>query len=790
MIQTYFKVAWRSLKARLFYTLLNVLGLALAMGCCILLYVYVSYQQSFDTYHRHANTTYRIVNELHLDKTEYDKGSSLAMFLAAWRELPQVVNGAFSISRQSYMVTAGAADKKLFREEKNIAFTTSKWFDVFKYQVLAGNVQGLNKMNTAVLTQKQAQKYFGSAPAVGQYLQIKNIPMRVVAIVADRPYNTDQNSEVYFSFATLKQLDPDYKNYSSQWGYIASVNNSYLTLRRAADKAAVEALLNRMAKPYFGDGIKYYKFQLLPLTEQHFDLRYGGTTQKSLLTVLIVIGSLILATAIINYINLVVAQQARRSAEIGTRKVLGDTAGRLLMQFVTESVLTTTAAALLAMGLVVTVLPVINCYWFSAQPIYVGSWWALGLFTLALVIIINLVMGIYPAWWLNRFNITHALKKQATLVQTGLGRKALVILQNLIAQLLIAGTVIIVMQVQFLKNTDKGFDRNMVVTIPVGQATDLQKQRLLEGVNEMPDISSVSFCLNSPATDSQRGATLQFDNRAKWETWPARFAIGDAGYAGTFGLKVIAGRNRNPRAAVPEFLINQKMARMLMGNRWTNVVGKNLQPGDIKGVIVGVVKDFNVHSLLEPIEPTVVLEDKGLQANMAVKLNGQHTDATLKALQLLYTETLPAEVFSYRFIDEQIASLYRAETLQQNLIWGAAAMAIVISSLGLLGLVSLMTLQRTKEIGVRKVLGAGVSQIGLMLSADFLKLVGISLVVAIPGSWWLMNSWLQNYAYHIQIHWWVYALTGVLAMLIAFLTVGFQSFKAAMANPVNSLRSE
>lgn len=790
MLQTYLKVAWRSLKARLFYTLLNVLGLALAMGCCILLYVYVSYQLSFDIYHRHASTTYRIVNELHLDKTEYDKGSSMAMYLAARRELPQVVNGAYSTSRQSYIVTAGTTEKKLFREEKNIAFTNSKWFDVFKYQVLAGNVQGLNELNTAVLTQKQAQKYFGNTAAVGQYIQIKSIPMRVVAVVADRPYNTDQNSDIYLSFATLKQLDPYYKDFTSRWGYISSVNNSYLTLRSAGDKPVVEKMLNRMAKPYFGDGIKYYKFELLPLTEQHFDLRYGGTTQKSLLTVLIIIGCLILATAIINYINLVVAQQARRSAEIGTRKVLGATAGRLLMQFVTESVITTTMAAVLATGLVAAVLPVINRYWFSAQPIYVSSWGALGGFTLLLVAVINLVMGIYPAWWLNRFNITNALKKQATLVQTGLGRKALVILQNLIAQLLIAGTVIIVMQVQFLKNTDKGFDRSMVVNIPVGAATDLQKQRLLKGIAQMPDVSSASFCLNSPATDSQRGATLQFDNRAKWENWPARFAIGDAAYAKTFGLQIIAGRNRDSHAATPEFLVNQKMARMLMGNNWPDVVGKKLQPGDPKGIIVGVVKDFNVHSLLEPIEPTVVLADKGLQTNMAVKLNGQHTDATLKALQQLYTETLPDEVFSYRFIDEQIANLYRAETLQQNLIWGAAALAIVISALGLLGLVSLMTLQRTKEIGVRKVLGAGVSQIGLMLSADFLKLVGIALIVAIPCSWWLMNQWLQNYAYHIQIHWWVYALTGMLAMLIAFATVGFQSFKAAMANPVNSLRSE
>lgn len=793
MIKSYIKTAWRSLMARKFYTILNITGLAIAIGCSVLLYAYISYHLSFDTYHKQANSTYRLVYELHLDKTEYDKGSSYALLNEVKTQLPEVSNSAFLISRQSYIIGVKDNSKRLFREENAVSFTNSQWFKLFTYKLVGGNTTQLDEPNTAVLSQTQAQKYFGEASAVGQLIYIKEVPIRVVGVVADSPYNTDLKSLIYLSLTTRQSLDPAFnKNDDNQFGYLSSVNNAFITLKNGtADISKVELAMAGMAKKHFGaDGAKYYTFKLLPIKEMHFDAKYGGPVQKSLLAILTGIGVLIVVIAGINYINIMIAQQSRRSVEIGTRKVLGASSGQLFMQFITESVLVTFAAAVLAIMLVLLIMPLANSLLFEGQYIHLLSYPKLGMFVLLLVAIITIIAGIYPALLLSRAKVFEALKQKIWGVKASAGRKVLVVVQNVIAQVLIACTVVIVMQVNFLKNTDTGFNRKMVITVPVGSTTAGQKEQIQNSLRQIKGVQSISFCLKPPSSDSQRGATVLFNNRNNWEKWPARFAIGDSAYARTFGLQLVAGRNIRHNKTTPEFLINEKMAGMLHLKNTADVLGKPLNAGDDKGVIVGVVKDFNVKSLLEPIEPSVLLENDRLQTNLAIKLSGSDTRNTIGELQKAYSILFPDQVFTYEFVDEQIAQLYKSQTLQQKLIWSAAVVAILISSLGLLGLISLMTLQRTKEIGIRKVLGASVSQIGLMLSGDFLQMVLLALLVAIPLSWWAMGNWLQNFAYRIQIHWWVFAVTGCAAVLIALLTVSFQAVKAATANPVNSLKDE
>jgi putative ABC transport system permease protein len=390
---------------------------------------------------------------------------------------------------------------------------------------------------------------------------------------------------------------------------------------------------------------------------------------------------------------------------------------------------------------------------------------------------------------LSRANIFQALKNNLLNIQAGASRKILVLVQNVVAQALIVCTIIIVMQVHFLKNTDKGFNRQFVAMVPVGEASELQKEQLRQGFQAIPGIQSLSFCRRAPSSDSEMGATVKFDTRA-WEKWPVRFAIGDSAYCRTFGLQIIAGRNIRSNPAMPEYLVNETMVAMLHLKNVNQVIGKQLLPGDVKGIIVGVVKDFNVRSLLEPIEPSVLLDTKQQQANLAVKFSGEKTESALNAMQKEYLRIFPDQVFSYRFVDDEIAVLYKTQILQQKLIWMASAIAIFISSLGLLGLISMVTLQRTKEIGIRKVLGASVTQISTLLSKDFLVIVLLAIMISSPIAWWIMNKWLQNFAYRVEIHWWIFALAGVLAIFIAFVTVSFQSIKAALANPVKSLRSE
>jgi putative ABC transport system permease protein len=792
MIKSYFKIAWRNITARKFYTFLNISGLAIAISCCIVIYLYTSYNLSFDTYHKNSKNIFRLVSEVYLQKTEFDRGSSYRWYTEVKTGIPQVKQAAFSIERQSFIINVNGDVKRRFKEENNVSFANSDWFKMFSYKCLSGSPNQLDDLDNAVLNQKTAHKYFGNTNPIGQILVINNKQIKVTGIIADAPYNTDLKSDIYLSFSSLLPLVPLYdKHVYTDWGYISSTHNTFIELSDANQKEAVEKqIANIEVNKWSKNIIKIYRFKLLPLNAVHFDTRYGGVIQKSLLWNLVIIGLLIIAIAIFNYINLTVAQQTRRATEIATRKVLGGSTRQIFTQFIIESLITSSIAIVLAVILVFSLLPVANNLLFTGDPVYILSYTNLYLFIAVVLVCIAVGTGVYPALLLSRISIAQALKNNLMNLSAGVGRKLMVVFQNTVTQALIICTIIIVLQVHYLRNTDIGFDRKSVVTIPIGVISTSQKAEFGESLKSMPDVQAFSFCNKPPSSDSRRGATFKYNTRTKWETWPARFAIGDASYCSTFGLHLAAGRNMRNEQPTPEFLINEKMAAMLEVGHPDNVLGKILIAGDEKGVIVGIVKDFNVKSLVEPIEPSIILEDKNLQTNLAVKLSGNQTASILNKLQTAYQRILPDQLFSYQFIDEQIAQLYKKETIQQKLIWLSAIVAIVISSLGLLGLVSLIALQRTKEIGIRKVLGATATQISLMLSNDFLWMVLIAFVIAAPLSFWAMNKWLQSFAYRINIDWWIFALAGLIAIIIAVITICFQSIKAAIANPVDSLRSE
>jgi len=792
MIKSYFKIAWRNITARKFYTFLNISGLAIAISCCIVIYLYTSYNLSFDTYHKNSKSIFRIVCEVYFQKTEFDRGSSYRCYTEVKTGIPQVKQGAFSIERQSFIIDINGDVKRRFKEENNVSFANSDWFKVFNHRWLSGRPTQLDEPDNAVLNQKTAHKYFGDTNPIGQTLVINNKQIKVTGIISDAPYNTDLKSDIYLSFSSLLPLVPLYdKMVYRDWGYINSTHNAFIVLNNANQKEAVEKQMADMeTKKWFKGALKVFRFKLLPLTDVHFDTRYGGVVQKSLIWNLVIIGLLIIAIAIFNYINLTVAQQSRRATEIATRKVLGGSTRQIFTQFIIESLITSAIAIVLAFILVLSLLPVANNLLFTGDPVYILSYTNLFLFVAVVLVSITIGTGVYPALLLSRVSIAQALKNNVLNLSAGLGRKVMIVFQNTVTQALIVCTIIIVLQVHYLRNTDIGFDRKSVVTIPTGIISASQRAAFSETLKSMPQVQSFSFCNKPPSSDSKRGSDLKYDNRLKYEKWPARYAIGDSAYCKTFGLQLVAGRNIRNEQPTPEFLINEKMAAMLEDGHPDNVLGKNLIAGDEKGIIVGIVKDFNVKSLVEPIEPSIVLEDKNIQTNLAVKLSGNQTAATLNKLQMAYQRILPDQLFNYQFIDEQIAQLYKKETIQQKLIWLSAIVAIVISSLGLLGLVSLIALQRTKEIGIRKVLGATATQISLMLSNDFLWMILIAFVIAAPLSFWAMNKWLQNFAYRINIDWWIFALAGLIAVVIAVITICFQSIKAAIANPVDSLRSE
>ncbi len=796
MLRNYLKIAWRNLTKNKFYSALNIFGLSLGIACTLFLYLFISYHLSFDSYHKKASTTFRVVNEVLFEQTLYDKGASLGMYKDLMSGVLRTKSAAVMLQNYTFTLTADndSEGKRHFKEDEAVSFVSPEWFNTFDYKLLAGNLDELKAPNTTVLSENRALKYFGDKDPLGKTLVFDNKqPVKVVAVISDKPANTDLKAGIYVSLASIKTLRPDIgDNFFTDWANINSGTSLYITLPEAGMKQEVEAGIAAMSKSRLGDNSKYYRFRLQPLADVHFNNRYGGFIQKSLLTTLGIIASLILIIASVNYINLSIARQAKRGIEIGTRKVLGGTPRNIFTQFIVEASLTTFLALCFAACLVVFLLPAANRYIFQAEPVYIVSYRTLLLFSSFLFIALVVLSGFYPSFILSKLSVFKALQNEPQGWHAGILRRVLVIGQNSVAQVLILCTVIIVLQVRYLKSTDKGFDRESVVMIALPDTSKLKQNLLAEKLKANPRVESYSFCFKAPSIENFRGGSVRFANR-EWESWPARSALGDTGYVKAFGLKLVSGRNFRAGTVIPEFLVNETMIKKLGLKVPEEVLGKSLIVGELtdrKGIIVGVVKDFNTMSLNVPIEPVLIAEHPAMFSSMGVKLKAGNYAGTLENIRISFEEVYPKEIFDFNFLDDQIAGLYRKEEFQQKIVWLSSFVAIVISCLGLLGLVSLITLQRTKEIGIRKVLGASVSGIISLITADFLKLIFTAVLIATPIAWYLMNRWLESFAYRIEVKAWMFALSAGSAMLIAIVTISYQAVKAALANPVKSLRSE
>lgn len=721
----------------------------------------------------------------------------MGMYTALASSVSQITDAAVMLNQYTFTVTISDNSKPeiRFKEDKNVALVSPGWFKLFDYKWIEGNPEELKEPNTVALTQKQSLKYFGNINPVGKIIVFENRqPVKVVGLISDKPANTDLKADMYLSLSSLKNLKPDISDkFYTDFGWTNSTTSLYLSLTDTKKKSEVESEIADIAKMHMGENSKWYRFRLQPLSDVHFNSNYGGAIQKPLMVTLSIIGILILIIASVNYINISIAQQAKRSVEIGTRKVLGGTPGQLFMQFMTETFLTAALAMLFAVALVILIMPLANQSLFAQEPIALISYKWIGVFLGLLFIVLIILSGFYPAFVLSRINVLSSLKNETRGWKAGFLRKMLIVIQNSVAQILIICTLIMLLQVRFLKNTDMGFNRDAVVMIPLPDSSQSNKDLLGKKLEAMPQIQSFSFCFKAPSSENDRGGSFHFDNQADWETVVARSAIGDTSYAKTFGLQIISGRNFREFKTVHEFLINEALLNKVGLKNPDDAIGKSLVAGELnnqKGIIVGVVNDFNTKSLIVPIEPVLITSYPSQFSAVGVKLKGGNLHKAIFNIQKSWEEIYPQEVFDYQFLDDQIAALYRKEDLQQKLIWLATSVAIIISCLGLLGLVSLITLQRTKEIGIRKVLGASVTGIVQLLSSDFLKLISIAILIASPLAWWVMNKWLQNFAYRIEIHWWMFALAGSVAVLIAVITISFQAIKAALANPVKSLRTE
>jgi len=803
MLSNYIKIAWRNLWKHKFYTSINVFGLALSISCSIILFLFITYHLSFDTYHHNAKNIYRVVHSLTFEDGVpiYDQGAPLALARDLKANDPRVKDIGILLRMHDINVVIngdGGGDKKKFAEHENIGLTDGRFFKLFDYQWEQGSKNtALEQPNTVVLSHGLAQKYFGSQDVVGKTIRVdsKNT-FTVTGVVADHPANTDLKSDIFLSLSSLKNITPEYaKPIEQQWSFINTTNSVFLTLQDGVDPKKVERDIAKMkAKALGADIEKAFNFMLLPLKDMHFDGRFAGVIQRSLLTTLSIIGLLLIVIACVNFINMATAQSFKRAKEIGTRKVLGSSPGAIFLQFICETAYIVIFAVLLAFAMVAVAAPTLNNWLQTQLSFNLFTDYRFAIFIILILMVVIPAAGTYPALILSRFKPVNALKNQISgQAQSGaFTRKGLIVIQNVIAQVLIVSTILITLQVRYLKTADLGFDSTATVMLPVPDnaksKTDFLRNQLLAN----PAIKNVSFCYKAPSSTSGRGGSIKYDTR-NWEKFVGHEVTGDANYIKTFGLRLVAGRSFTESDDAREYLINETMMRQLGVKDPQQVMGRKFTAGNLSnepGLIVGVVKDFNAKSLYVPIMPEYITSFRKEYQYAGVKIGPGNPSAAIQSIKKAWESVYPDHVFEYRFLDEQLADFYKKEDLMNKLITTSAIVAIAISCLGILGLISLIAIQRTKEIGIRKELGASVAGITAMLSKDFIKLIVIAVVVASPIAWWIMSKWLQGFAYRIDIQWWLFAIAAVVAVLIAFITVSYQAIKAAMANPVKSLRSE
>lgn len=793
MLRNYFKIAIRNIQQHTSYSLINVLGLSLGIACGLLIFSLVKYHLSFDNFHHHSDRVYRFVTDQHRDVISHD-GSVPNPLGKAFREdytFSEKVARIYTSYDELITIDKGTGIEK-FKEE--IAFAETEFFDIFYYPLVQGNINtALLQPNTALLTESFARKYFGDENPINKTFTLNSkIHFEVTGILKDLPENTDRKTEIYLSYSTLKQFN-EWAASDDSWGGITSSMQCFTRLKPGVKPSEAEAVLPAYVKKYRPASKSIHHYKLQPLSEVHFDERYGGPMEKKNLWVLSFIGLFLIVTACVNFINLATAQAINRAKEVGVRKVLGSVRKQLFWQFILETGVITVVATFIAFAMSFTALPYVN-EWFESQiNIDIFNDWQLLVFVPVLVVLVTLFSGSYPGLILSGFQPVQALKGK--LSQQRIGgfnvRRALIVTQFTISQVLIIGLIVIVYQMQYAKETDLGFKKDAIVMIPVG-SNDEKMTTLKHQLLEIPGVEKVSACFVPPASTSSWRNSFSFDNRAEDEVFSISYKGADEDYLSTFDLELVAGRNLFPFDTVREFLVNETFLKKLNLKSPDDVLGKKLSAngGKWNGPIVGVLKDFHDKTFHEEINPVFIATNRDQYYSYAVRIKPTDIKATLAALDKQWNAMYPDKLYEYTFLDNDIAEFYKAEDTMMKLIQVFAVIAIFIGCMGLYGLVSFMAAQKTKEIGIRKVLGSNIHQILWIFGKEFLLLIIISFILAAPVGWWVMNGWLQDFEYKIEINVWVFVLAIGITSLVALMTVCYQSLRAALMNPVISLKAE
>lgn len=807
-VQNYFTIAWRAFLKSKGYSFINIAGLAVGLAACLLIGLYVKHELSYDRFHEKVSRIYRVNMELRFGDNHLDIAQANPLFgETAKNEIQEVEQWARLRWYGSFLVRKGTENIR----EGNVAWADSTLFDVFTMPMISGDPKtALTEPNSIVITESVARRYFDRTDVVGETLTIDNTKSRkITGVIKDLPSNS------HFQFTSFIPLLEDQNAQDGTWA--GSQNwNTYLVLKEGTNAEDVVPLLNKMVDRHLGPQLEaiigktidqfnsegnYFKVSLTALPDIHLhSSRIGelyGAGNIQYIYIFSAIAACILFIAIINFMNLATARSANRAREVGMRKVMGSMKSALVGQFITESVLTCVLAMLLALGITVAVFPFFNELAGKSLDPFVLLTPQIIVALVIVTVVVGVLSGSYPAFYLSAFRPVSVLKGAHTSGgKRSTFRNILVVFQFSASVFLIVGTLVVFRQLQFIQQKDVGYNREQLLII---NNTDKLKNRIeafkgsllmIPGVEKatatgfLPTSyyrSSDTF-FTSPSLDVKDAISLQ-----KW--WV------DDDYLETMGMQLLDGRNfsRDIAADTTAVILNESAAKFL-GN--SDILEKKLyriedeETGElIVYRVIGVVKDFNFSSLREPVKPLALVyhPDDGA---ITVRLQGSDIPNTVSAIEGEWKSLGTGLPFEYSFMDADFDQLYKGERQSGKLMTYFALLSIMISCLGLFGLATFMAEQRTKEIGIRKVMGASVPGITALLSKDFLKLVLIAVAIAIPVAWYFTDEWLQDFAYHVSLEWWIFAAASVMALVIALLTVSFQAIKAAVQNPVKSLRSE
>ncbi|HEY4327898.1 MAG TPA: ABC transporter permease [Mucilaginibacter sp.] len=799
MIKNYLKTAFRNLIQNRSYSIVNITGLVVGIAASLLIFLVLQYEQGFDSFHVKKDRIYRLVREgKNPTGREYRTGVPYPVTDGLKADYPQLENAAaiFGDGGVQVLITGPRGETiKKFKED-NVFLAEPRFFQMFDFKMLAGKPStAIAQPNTVMLTKSIAEKYFGDwKSAIGKTIKVYRENMKVTGILDNPPANTDFPLRLVISYATLKK-----QRNMNDWVSIDDNNYCFVQLPAGYPPARFNAQLTAFVTKHMPPDHAGYNLIVQPLRDIHYDERFGTfsgrTFSKDLITAMDLISLFLLIVACVNFINLSTAQAINRAKEVGVRKVLGGNRGQLLLQFLGETGLTCFISLVLAVIIAIVALPFLNNLLETQLSFNLFHNQAVMLYLLAIFLTVTALSGFYPALVLSGFNPILALKSKIV-AQSAKGislRRGLVVLQFVIAQVLVIGTLVVVSQMNYFKNADLGFNKTAIVNVRFpGDSLSRTKTPVLRTMLlREPGIKEISFSAAMPANGGDWYTDLQLPaNHTQKADMVVGMKIADTAYFGIYKFKLAAGRVYFPSDTAREFMINETLLKSIGYGTPQQALGKHIRVAGRDLPIVGVLKDFHVNSLRDPFSPIVMTTMKNAYHTVNIQLQPGNTKRTISAIEAIWNKNYPDFVFEYNFVDQTIADYYKQENQLSQLYKIFSGIAIFISCLGLYGLISFMAVRRNKEIGIRKVLGASVGNIVYLLSREFTILIMLAFLVACPIAWYFMHQWLEKYTFRIDLGAGFFILTIMLSLLIAWLTVGYSAVRAAMANPVKSLKAE